>query len=127
VARTKRAAHSLGYEATGDAGEGAPSDENVITADELEGFHIIKAILRRFVDPKRIIARDTQSYLGVLLDDNNRKPLARLYFNRTQKYVGLFDEAREERRVPIGDLNEIYDHADELRRVLAFYEKSSGS
>lgn len=107
-----------------ESGEGA-TGENEITLEELEGFHILKAILRRFVDPKRIIARDTQSYLGVLLDDNNRKPLARLYFNRAQKHLGLFDEARTERRVPLADLNEIYDHADEIKRVLAFYEKTA--
>jgi stress response protein SCP2 len=113
------------HEATANMGEEASPVDNAITAEELEGFHILKAILRRFVDPKRIIARDTQSYLGVLLDDNNRKPLARLYFNRAQKYLGLFDETRDERRVAISDLNEIYDHADELGRVLAFYEKGS--
>lgn len=29
-----------------------------------------------------------------LLDDNNRKPTARLHLNRAQKSVGLFDENR---------------------------------
>jgi hypothetical protein len=59
----------------------------VTTQDELEGFHIVKAIIRTIVDSKRIVARDTQSYFGILLDDNNRKPICRLHFNRTQKYI----------------------------------------
>lgn len=96
----------------------------VTTESELEGFHIVKAILRQNVEPHRIIARDTQSYFGILLDDNNRKPLARLYFNRGQKYLGLFNDQRQETKVPIEDLNEIYAHTDELKKVLAFYEKS---
>ncbi len=92
------------------------------TADELEGFYIVKSLLRDIVDPKRIIHRDTLSYFGILLDDNNRKPLARLYFNRTQKYLGIFDENRSEEKVTIQNLNDIYQYADKLRRVFTYYE-----
>lgn len=101
-----------------------PTREDLIqtTADELEGFYIVKSLLRDMVDPKRIISRDTQSYMGILLDDNNRKPLARLYFNSSQKRLGIFDEQREEKRVNIQNLNDIYQYANELRRVFAFYE-----
>lgn len=93
------------------------------TAEELEGFYIIKSLLRDLVDPKRITHRDTVSYMGILLDNNNRKPLARLHFNRSQKYLGVFDEQRTEKRVPIQNLNDIYQYADQLRRVFAFYER----
>jgi hypothetical protein len=101
--------------------------ENLIetTAEELEGYYIVKSLLRDMVDPKRIVHRDTQSYMGILLDDNNRKPLARLHFNRSQKYLGVFDENRNEERIPINDLNEIYNYADRLRRVFAYYEKEN--
>lgn len=92
------------------------------TNEELEGFYIVKSLLRDIVDPNRITHRDTQSYMGILLDDNNRKPLARLHFNRTQKYLGIFDENRKEERVPIQNLDEIYQHAEKMRRVFAFYE-----
>ncbi len=95
------------------------------TEEELEGFYIIKALLRDLVDPNRIVHRDTQSYMGILLDDNNRKPLARLHFNRAQKHVGIFDEERKEERVPIENLNDLYQHAEKLRRVFAFYERES--
>lgn len=83
----------------------------------------MKSLLRDIVDPNRIVHRDTQSYMGILLDDNNRKPIARLYFNRTQKYLGVFDENRNEERIPIQDLNDIYKHAERMRRVFAFYER----
>ena len=108
-----------------DGDKTAPGRDELIetTPDELEGYYIIKSLLRDIVDPARITHRDTQSYMGILLDDNNRKPLARLYFNRVQKQLGLFDEQRAEERVPIGDLNEIYQHAKKLQRVLACYEK----
>lgn len=38
---------------------------------------IIKSILRKVVDSNRIDYRDTESYLGILLDDNNRKWICR--------------------------------------------------
>jgi hypothetical protein len=92
------------------------------TAIELEGFYIVKSLLRDVVDLNRIGYRDTQSYFGILLDDNNRKPIARLYFNRPQKYIGLFDEKRKEERISIQSLDDIYQHGDKMRRVFAFYE-----
>jgi hypothetical protein len=50
----------------------------------------------------RVVQRDAKSSFAALLDDNNRKPIARLHFNRTQKYIGLFGADKEETRVPIG-------------------------
>ena len=107
------------------AAETKRDDSIQTTAEELEGYYIVKSLLRDLVDPNRIVHRDTVSYMGILLDNNNRKPLARLHFNRTQKYLGVFDEQRAERRVPIQNLNDIYQYADQLRRVFAFYEKEA--
>ena len=84
------------------------------TEEETEAFHIVKAILAKDFDPKRIVMRDTQSYCGVLMDDNNRKPICRLHFNASQKYIGLFDEEKNETREPIQDLNEIYQYSEKL-------------
>lgn len=102
----------------------APAEENLVvtTLEELEGFHIVKAIVRTVVESKRIIHRDTQSYFGVLLDDNNRKPICRLHFNRNQKYIGIFDKEKNETRHPITSLDEIYGFAEDLKNTIGFYE-----
>lgn len=92
-------------------------DSVVTTEEELEGFHIVKAIIRSVVDVKRITMRDTKSYCGVLLDDNNRKPVCRLHFNRTQKYIGIFDSEKNETRIPIDSLDDIYTLSEELRET----------
>ncbi|MBV4503918.1 type I restriction enzyme HsdR N-terminal domain-containing protein [Pseudomonas sp. BW13M1] len=92
------------------------------TMDELEGFHIVKAIVRTTVDSKRVIHRDTQSYFGILLDDNNRKPITRLHFNRSQKYIGIFDKDKNETRHPINSLDDIYEFADQLRDTVGYYD-----
>jgi hypothetical protein len=99
-----------------------PADDKIMTTlEELEGYHIVKAIVRSVVDAKRIIQRDTQSYFGILLDDNNRKPICRLHFNRMQKYIGIFDLDKTETRHPISSLDEIYDFSDQLKTTTGFY------
>lgn len=92
-------------------------DSVVTTEEELEGFHIVKAIIRSVVDAKRITIRDTKSYCGILLDDNNRKPVCRLHFNRTQKYIGVFDKEKNETRMPIDSLDDIYTLSEELKET----------
>jgi len=88
------------------------------TLEELEGFFVVKAILRDLVAPSRIAARDVRSYFGVLLDDNNRKPICRLWFNRSQKYLGVFNDTKAETRIRIGSVDEIFQHAEALRASL---------
>jgi predicted type IV restriction endonuclease len=100
----------------------------VTTADELEGFNIVKAIACSEVKSERIIARDQQSYFGILLDDNNRKTIARLHFNqKKQKYLGLLDATKVETRHPIDTLDEIYVFADAIREVVRRLRDSSSA
>ncbi|MCU6193645.1 type I restriction endonuclease [Enterobacter sichuanensis] len=93
----------------------------VTTQEELEGYHIVKAITRAVLEAPRITHRDTKSYFGILVDDNNRKPLCRLHFNRTQKYIGLFDIEKNETRHPIATVDDIYSFADILKATAALY------
>ncbi len=99
------------------------SNESVeTTEEELEGFFIVKSVLREVVDPARVFMRDTLSYCGVLLDDNNRKPICRLFFNRTSKYVGLFDKEKKVTRHTIENLNDIYKFAEHLKQTVIRYD-----
>lgn len=91
------------------------------TLEELEGYQIVKAIGCSEVKPNRIAHRDQKSYFAVLLDDNNRKPVARLHFNTKQKYLGLLDEEKKETRHPIDSLDEIYSHSDSIREAVRRY------
>lgn len=95
----------------------------ITTVDEVEGFHIVKAIVRQVVDPRRVFMRDTKSYCGVLLDDNNRKPICRLHFNTTNKKIGVFDEDKNETEIPITDLDDIYELVDILKKTASGYDE----
>ena len=92
------------------------------TEEELDGFRIVVAILRRKLAVNRIVHRDTQSYFGVLLDDNNRKPLCRLHLNGGNKYLGTFDENKRETRHLIETIDDIYQFEDVLLQSIDYYE-----
>lgn len=84
------------------------SDEIITTEEELSGYRIIQAIVARIVNPDRVHLRDAKSYAAILLDDNNRKSIARLHFNSsTIKYVGTFS-GKDETKHQIQSISEIY-------------------
>ncbi|MGB3721666.1 MAG: type I restriction endonuclease [Pacificimonas sp.] len=86
------------------------------TPEEIEGFNIVRAIAARHVDPKRINMRDAKSYCAVLLDDNNRKTVARLHFNsETARYLGTF-EGKDETKHSVSELLDIYQMADAIEK-----------
>lgn len=103
----------------------ARDTEIVTTPEELEGYQIIKAIGCSVVKPQRISQRDAKSYFAILLDANNRKPIARLHFNgKKQKFLGLFDDDKAEKRHPIADLEDIYGFADQIRATVKRYAEA---
>lgn len=109
-----------------DAKEIEEENENenpniVTTEEEIEGFLIVKGILRQKGDVSRVHYRDTQSYFGILFDDNNRKPICRLHFNGNKKYIELFDEQKKGSKFEVVTLDNIYDHSDHLLKTFEFY------
>jgi predicted type IV restriction endonuclease len=99
------------------------SSKFITTEEEMEGFHIIKAILREIIPASRIAFRDTQSYFGILLDDNNRRPICRLHFNSSNKYVEFFNNGKDngEKKL-ITSLDEIYTYKSQLLSTIKNYE-----
>ena len=94
------------------------------TQEEMDAFYIVKAILRPVVDISRVYYRDTLSYFGILLDDNNRKPICRMYFNaQTVKYIATFDQDKKETRHEIKSLDDIYNYSEEIRATIGYYDK----
>lgn len=110
-----------------EAEDGAqPEDELETTEKEWQGYFIVKAIVSKVVSSGRVAIRDQKSYCSVLLDDNNRKPICRLWFNSAQKYLGTFDAEKNETRNAIGTIDDIYNFEDELRETALRYDAAEG-
>lgn len=97
------------------------------TPEELEAFYIVRAVLRTLVDPARIVHRDAQSYFAILLDDNNRKAICRLYFNSSRKFIAFIDEQKKENRHEIQSLNDIFLYSEELISAIRLHDKALAS
>lgn len=92
------------------------------TAQEIEGFFVVKSIVRAAVDVTRVVHRDAISYFAILLDDNNRRPICRLHMNRAKKYIGLFDEEKNETRHQIESVDDIYQFSEHLINTVTRYK-----
>ena len=110
---------------TGDTSVNEVEEDNriVTTEEEIEGFQIVKAILREKLPASRIAYRDAITYFGVLLDDNNRKPICRLHFNGIKKYIEFFDKGKDSsERVLIDSLDDIYTYKERLLHTIENYD-----
>lgn len=95
----------------------------VTTEEELEGFMIVKTILRQKYDVGRISYRDAQSYFAIIIDDSIRKTICRLYFNSAKKYIATFDDQRKEVKSEIQKLDDIFKFTESLIQSVEYFEK----
>ena len=120
--KTEVAEEQKEAEATQENVQSEEDSKIVTTEEEIESYLIVKSILRPVVDISRVVYRDAQTYFAILLDDNNRKPICRMYFNSiSKKYIATFDENKKETKHEICSLNDIYNYAKELADIIKFY------
>lgn len=77
-------------------------DDGVITTpEELESYSVVKVITKDIIDPARLFYRDNRSYFNILLDDNIRKWIVRVYFESNRNYIMLNDANNDKDRTII--------------------------
>lgn len=105
------------------ATESSSAESDIITtSEELQAFMIVRAIGAKIAQVNRITMRDAKSYCSVFVDDINRKPICRFYFNgKSGKSIGVFDAAKGETKHQIDDLSDIYRFSDQLCETIKSY------
>jgi len=92
------------------------------TEEEIIGFDIVRAICMSLVSAERVFIRKNETYCSVLLDDNNRKTLLRMYFNnRNRKFIATIDADKKEKKTPIDMVPEISKVKDNIRESVKMY------
>lgn len=94
----------------------------VTTEDELQAFNIIRAILAGEIDLSKVTYRDTESYFGILYNNNNRKPICRLNLDVRKKYIMIPDENKNFTRFYLNDLINLYDYKAQIIAAAKNYE-----
>lgn len=99
-----------------------PSESDIInkintTSEELEGYAIIKSILRADINPDDINYKDTETYFGILYQNNTRKWICRLYLGTKKSIVfPTIDKGQE--RIYIDSLNDLYQYEDKFKNIV---------
>jgi len=108
---------------TSEATEDEEEEQEIVTTEEeLEAFRIVRSILRESLDHRRVEFKDYKNFANILLDGNLRRPLIRLHFNTSKKYIELFDKGKDEsEKVSIESLDDIYDYADRIKATPSIY------
>ena len=86
-----------------------------------EGYKVVKDILHAVVDVSRVSKRGPKNNCSIILDDNNREPICRLWVNKEKVYLNVFDENEKETRHRIGSLEDIYAFAEEIKATTQRY------
>ena len=95
----------------------------ITTEDELEGYFIVKHLIGEILSKDKITYRDTESYLGVLYDNNNRKWICRIKLDSSSKYILIPDENKNPVKYSIDKIDDIYKYKQELLDVAKRYIK----
>lgn len=82
-------------------------DGIVTTPEELECYSIVKVILKDTIEPTRVFYRDNRSYFNILLDDNIRKWIIRVYFESTRNYIMLNNANNDKERTVLDFIDPI--------------------
>ena len=97
--------------------EDAGSETKVVTTEEeIEAYLIVKAILAKTIDVKRVYYRDAQTYFTIIIDDSNRKNICRLYLDSETSKKLVFTDEQNKPSVThkINSLDDLYAYEDEF-------------
>jgi len=93
----------------------------VTTPEEVDAYNICKAIASEIVSPDRIVMRDAKSYCAILFDDNNRKPIVRLFFNNLEKLSVVFFDGSQEEKVGIDKVSTLFLSKERILKTISKY------
>lgn len=91
------------------------------TEEEMEFFYTIKTFLRDTAPKEKISYKDTQSYFGILYDNNTWKWICRLKLDGNKKYIYLPDENKSHVAYQIENIDNIYDYRDRIIEIVKRY------
>lgn len=98
-----------------------PVSKVVTTQEEMESFYIVRGILAGVVSVEDVVHRDTESYFGILYQDNNRKPICRINLDKKNKQISIPDANKNFEKVYIESLNDIYKYKNKLINAVKPY------
>lgn len=108
--------------APASASEKSPKQKSnskiVTTEEELQAFHIVKNMLKDVVDENDICYKDTESYFGILYQNNIRKWICRFRLTPNAKSLCIPDENKKEVRISLSSVYDAIEYRDKILDVV---------
>lgn len=76
------------------------------------GLHYSGILLKDIISPDRVNYRDNLSYFNILLDNNIRKWICRLYLNSTNKSIQFNDD--DKTIIALQDISDLIFHKEKI-------------
>jgi hypothetical protein len=104
--------------------ENTESENKIVTTvDEWQAYYLVKSILMGTIPVERVFIRDSINLCNILLDDNLRKPIIRLYFNNPEKLsIELIGANKEKIAHSIDKVDDILVHSEAIRATVRMYD-----
>ena len=97
------------------------SSKIITTPEEIESFYIIKTLVRDVLGENTINYKDTETYFGILLNNNIRKWICRLMLGEKRLCIIIPDENKHALKYTLESIDDLYEYKDALRAVIARY------
>ena len=97
--------------------EEMPADKEskiITTEEELEGYFLVKNLLKDTVSINDITYKDNERYMAILYKSKTTKWICRFYFNTSTKYLAIPTENKKEEKFVIQNVYDIEQYKDKL-------------
>ncbi|REH81380.1 endonuclease [Staphylococcus felis] len=92
-------------------------DEIITTPEELESYSMVKVVASEIIETDRIFYRDNRSYFNIIVDDNIRRWIMRLYINSKKMQFILNNE--DKTTINIEKPIEILKYKEVIQKVIS--------
>ena len=99
--------------------EESKGEPRILTTDEeMEVYYIIRHMARSLNCKDKITYKDTESYFGILFDNNSWKWICRVKLDGTKKYLYLPTEGKNQDKFLIEIIDDIYKYEDKIKQII---------
>jgi hypothetical protein len=96
----------------------------VTTQEEIDGYNIVRSILREKIDASRIQYKDYQRYFAINLDGSKWKWICRIQIQQRKKWICFpLNDYKENEWVEIGSIDDIFKFSERLYESLEIAQK----
>jgi hypothetical protein len=90
--------------------------------EEAQAFTLVKSILGQRIRTERLHRSDAKTYFAILLDNNSRRTVCRLYLGPKKKFIGTINDRKVETRTQIRTVDDILKFSADLMYIVSNYE-----